>query len=317
ALEEKARDEKAHASDSSEEMIAGEAAPTSRTSSPQRHSEPASAASAGTKRKAEEAQDEAQTGTKRTAEEAQGEAQTSTKLTHEEAQREAQTSTKRTHEEADLADDSQPMSIRRVGTVDAEWYTGDATQMATEDNEENDPHDKHIVTGDADQPPTLEAHVLRDYDYQAEVEEIELLIQMGVLVEPVRGATFATIWKGDKGTWWRRARLVARQYTDGPPTGGRGYVFSSRYWVPFEADCGFVANLGGTPIWVCDVKDAYLNVEQPKDAPVVVDAPLSYARRYGPKRWKLGRILPGQRRGAQEWFLHMKVDLEAQGLLRP
>ncbi|CAE7559810.1 true [Symbiodinium microadriaticum] len=151
---------------------------------------------------AEEAQDEAQTGTKRTAEEAQGEAQTSTKLTHEEAQREAQTSTK------------------RVETVDAEWYTvrtlavpeGDATRMATEDDEENDPRDKHIVTGHADQPPTLEAHVLRDYDDQAEVEEIERLIQMGVLVEPVRGATFATIWKGDKGTWWRRARLVARQY---------------------------------------------------------------------------------------------------------
>ena len=46
-------------------------------------------------------------------------------------------------------------------------------------------HDKHIVTGDADQPPTLQAHVLRDYDDQAEVEEIERLIQMGVLVEPV------------------------------------------------------------------------------------------------------------------------------------
>ena len=42
--------------------------------------------------------------------------------------------------------------------------------------------------------------------------------------------------------------------------------------------------------------------------------PRSYALRYGPKRWKLGRILPGQRRGAQEWFLHLNVDLETQGL---
>ena len=62
------------------------------------------------------------------------------------------------------------------------------------------------------------------------------------------------------------------------------------------------------------MKDAYLNVEQPADTPVVVDAPLSYVRRYGPKRWKLGRILPGQRRGAQEWFIHLNVDLERQGL---
>ncbi|CAE7231548.1 RE1, partial [Symbiodinium microadriaticum] len=243
--EEKARDEKAHASDSSEEMIAGEAAPPSRAGSPQRRPEQAAAASAGTKRKAEEAQEEAQTGTKRTSEEAQTEAQTSTKRTHEEAQREAQTSAKRTHEEADL-DDS---------------------------NQGNDQHDKHIVTGDADQPPTLEAHVLRDYDDQAEVEEIERLIQMGA------EDTFSP---ASIGSLLRHIVVLAQTW--------------------------------GTPIWVCDVKDAYLNVEQPKDAPVVVDAPLSYSRRYGPKRWKLGRILPGQRRGAQEWFLHLNVDLEAQGL---
>ncbi|CAE7221970.1 RE1, partial [Symbiodinium sp. KB8] len=249
--EEKARDEKAHASDSSEEMIAGEAAPPSRAGSPQRRPEQAAAASAGTKRKAEEAQEEAQTGTKRTSEEAQTEAQTSTKRTHEEAQREAQTSAKRTHEEADLDDSNQAMSIRRG----------------------NDQHDKHIVTGDADQPPTLEAHVLRDYDDQAEVEEIERLIQMGA------EDTFSP---ASIGSLLRHIVVLAQTW--------------------------------GTPIWVCDVKDAYLNVEQPKDAPVVVDAPLSYSRRYGPKRWKLGRILPGQRRGAQEWFLHLNVDLEAQGL---
>ena len=286
--------------------------------------EQASAASAGTKRKAEEAQEEAQTGTKRTSEEAQREAQTSTKRTHEEAQREAQTSTKRTHEEANLDDNNQAMSIRRVETVDAEWYTvrtlavpeSDVAHLAVEDPEGNDQHDKHIVTGDADQPPTLEAHVLRDYDDQAEVEEIERLIQMGVLVEPVPGeeaevlsTTFATIWKGDKGTWWRRARLY-RWATDMEAED----TFSPASIGSLLRHIVVLAQTWGTPIWVCDVKDAYLNVEQPKDAPVVVDAPLSYARRYGPKRWKLGRILPGQRRGAQEWFLHLNVDLEAQGL---
>ena len=116
ALEEKARDEKAHASDSSKEMIAGEAAPPSRTSSPQRRPEQASAASSARPRK------------------------------HRSRHR-----------------------------------------PAPSDSPDNDPHDKHIATGDADQPPTLEAHVLRDYDDQAEVEEIERLIQMGVLVEPVPG----------------------------------------------------------------------------------------------------------------------------------
>ena len=220
------------------------------------------------------------------------------------------------------------MSIRRVETVDAEWYTvrtlavpeSDVAHLAVEDPEGNDQHDKQIVTGDADQPPTLEAHVLRDYNDQAEVEEIERLIQMGVLVEPVPGeeaevlsTTFATIWKGDKGTWWRRARLVARQYRWATDMEAED-TFSPASIGSLLRHIVVLAQTWGTPIWVCDVKDAYLNVEQPKDAPVVVDAPLSYARRYGPKRWKLGRILPGQRRGAQEWFLHLNVDLEAQGL---
>ncbi|CAE7411360.1 unnamed protein product [Symbiodinium sp. CCMP2592] len=190
----------------------------------------------------------------------------------------------RTQEEAALGEEVNPMSIRMVKTVDAEWST---TSLASTEQDpempEVGPDDKqspkHITTENADQPPDLDPETLQEYDDMAEVEEIERLIGMGVLIEPIAGeeaellsTTFATTWKGEKGTWWRRARLVARRYR----------------W----------AN----------------NVEQPADAPVVVDAPLSYVRRYGPKRWKLGRILPDQRRGAQEWFVPLNVDLEKQGL---
>ena len=235
AVEEAAKNltEKGAASDTSEEMIKGDRPPPSRTPSARREpgrgsDEPSPAG----KRKAEHelspdaAYGEAQTGTKRTLEEAQGEAQTSTKRTQEEAQGKTQTGTKRTQEEADLGEGTNLMSIRLVETVDAEWYApGKGPEAAAPENGlyEGDPVEtispKHIVTGNADQPPELAPEALKDYDDMAEVEEIERLIDMKVLVEPIVGeeaelltTTFATTWKGGKGTWWRRARLVARQY---------------------------------------------------------------------------------------------------------
>ena len=239
AVEEAAKNlvEKGAASDTSEEMIKGDRPPPSRTPSPRRQArrEPGRGSdeqSPAGKRKAEHelspdaAQGETQTGTKRTLEETQGETQTSTKRTQEEAQGKTQTGTKRTQEEADLGEGTDPMSIRLVETVDAEWYApGKSPETAAPENGlyEGDPEEainpKHIVTGNADQPPELAPESLKDYDDMAEVEEIERLIDMKVLVEPIVGeeaelltTTFATTWKGEKGTWWRRARLVARQY---------------------------------------------------------------------------------------------------------
>ena len=52
---------------------------------------------------------------------------------------------------------------------------------------------------------------------------------------------------------------------------------------------------------MCDIKDAYLNVEQPEDEPVVV--------LIGGEWWQLGRVLPGQRRGAQVWWNQLRGDL--------
>ena len=71
-----------------------------------------------------------------------------------------------------------------------------------------------------------------------------------------------------------------------------------------------LAQKWGTPIYIMDVKDAYLCVPQPEDEPVVVTAPRSYVNKFGAsKTWKLGRVLPGQRRGAQEWYHQLAGDL--------
>ena len=66
---------------------------------------------------------------------------------------------------------------------------------------------------------------------------------------------------------------------------------------------------------VADVKDAYLNCEQPKNVKVVLSADL--AGRLGVAReWMLGKVLPGQREGAAVWFNTLKATLKDSGLLQ-
>ncbi|CAE7396733.1 GIP [Symbiodinium pilosum] len=78
-------------------------------------------------------------------------------------------------------------------------------------------------------------------------------------------------------------------------------TFSPASVAPLSRHLILLAQEWGTPIWVCDIKDAYLNVEQPEDEPVVV--------LIGSEWWQLGRVLPGQRRGAQVWWNQLRGDL--------
>ena len=61
----------------------------------------------------------------------------------------------------------------------------------------------------------------------------------------------------------------------------------------------------GNPVWVIDVKDAYLNVPQDESEYVyMVEAPASVCNHYGVQRisWRCARLIPGQRIAANKWF---------------
>ena len=240
---------------------------------------------------------------------------------------------KRKSEDAELPPRDLEGHIRQIQTVDSEWYDGD--ELWEPENHDTDfyesDHDatyhKHntLDRPKGDTPPEVDEETLNHLDDLAELQEIERLEKMSVLVDvcPEEDAewlstTFVKTWKAEaKGedvtTWWRRARLVARQY---------------RHFNEFEPEDTFspastssllrllpvVAQTWNTPIWIIDVKDAYLNVPQPKESPVIVKAPDSYVRKYGPKTWKLARVLPGQRRGSQEWYLFLNSDLKELGM---
>ncbi|CAE7315730.1 unnamed protein product [Symbiodinium natans] len=184
---------------------------------------------------------------------------------------------KRKSEDAELAPRDLEGHIRQIQTVDSEWYDGDElweTENHDTDFYESD-HDatyhKHntLDRPKGDTPPEVDEETLNHLDDLAELQEIERLEKMSVLVDvcPEEDAewlstTFVKTWKAEaKGedvtTWWRRARLVARQY---------------RHFNEFEPEDTFspastssllrllpvVAQTWHTPIWIIDVKEWYL-----------------------------------------------------------
>ncbi|CAE7436535.1 unnamed protein product [Symbiodinium sp. CCMP2592] len=186
---------------------------------------------------------------------------------------------------------------RMVETVDAEWA-------------EHGPEIEAEIAADtqesAEDPPNLSDDELAVLDDAAELEEIERLEKMTVLVDPVAGeeaehlsTVFVKTWKYDKARgWFRRARVVARQYKWSVEMAEED-TFSPAWVTTLARMVPLLAQQWNTPVWVMDIKDAFLQVKQPADEPVLVTSPRSYTAKFGQARqWKLGRVLPGQRKGS-------------------
>ncbi|CAE7796060.1 unnamed protein product [Symbiodinium sp. CCMP2592] len=142
-------------------------------------------------------------------------------------------------------------SIRMVETVDADWaeHGPDIEAEIAADGQES-----------TEDPPSLSVEELAVLDDAAELEEIERLEKMTVLVDPVAGeeaeqlsTVFVKTWKYDK----TRSRAPAS-------------VTTLARMVPL------LAQQWNTPVWVMDIKDAFLQVEQPANEPVLVTSPRSY-----------------------------------------
>ena len=114
-----------------------------------------------------------------------------------------------------------------------------------------------------------------------------------------------TTWKHreEQGGWFRRARLVARQY--------KWSVFTDDAFAPTSAYALVrlmihLAINAEMSMWTVDVKDAFLMVPQPSDENAYVTR--------GGKVFKLGRVLPGQRTAASQWFKEFKTKAEKHGM---
>ena len=173
-----------------------------------------------------------------------------------------------------------------------------------------------------DKPPELSPDEMFEVEAQAAEKEVMRLIDMGVLVKSREGQSLENVntlttkmvldWRKREGEWTRRARLVARDYAWIDPN--RTDVFAPAGGQSLIRIIPALAQLNGCSLKVLDVKDAYLMCPQPREVKVTLDQHL--AQRLGVQRdWMLGRVLPGQREGAAEWFSNLKQTLKEANLV--
>ena len=220
-----------------------------------------------------------------------------------------------------VEEDLEPAMVgspKRLRRVQAEFPDGDedfedefimaAAQQAMEQDERKE---------DDDGPPELYDEDLEELDIAAEIEEEKRLIDMGVLIKldpeaPQEEGSYnittkmVMTWKHrqEKGGWFRRARLVARQYkwsvyTDDSFAPTSAYVILKLLLHRCIMDEKLVMH-------IADIKDAFLMVDQPEDEKATVT-------RRG-VTYKLGKVLPGQRTAASQWFLSFKKKAEDYGM---
>ena len=171
-----------------------------------------------------------------------------------------------------------------------------------------------------DKPPELNAYDLFEVEANAADTELLRLIDLGVLckVKDENLEEFAVLqtrlvydWRFRDGKWIRRARLVAKDFNWMDPN--RTDVFAPAGGQSLLRVIPAVAQLKGWKLITVDVKDAYLTCDQPRKVKVVLENAL--ATKLGlPREWILGKVLPGQREGAAEWFQKLKRTLIQAGL---
>ncbi|CAE7289458.1 unnamed protein product [Symbiodinium sp. CCMP2592] len=170
---------------------------------------------------------------------------------------------------------------------------------------------------EAEKAPELSEEDLAKVDRASDLAEVTRLQKMGVLREPKPGEKIESYtrlttklvrdWRRRPG-WTRRSRLVAREFRGNSP-------YTAELFAP-------ASTLGTTHaflIWAIshnlevvslDIKDAYLQVDQPNPAVIMVDSGILNDGREGLIPFILEKLLPGQRIGASAWYDFAKSMLE-------
>ena len=170
---------------------------------------------------------------------------------------------------------------------------------------------------DDDHPPEVDEATLARLDDNATDEEIARLESIPVMVQVTDQEAqelnmittrVVLVWKKrqEKQGWFRRARLVARQFRS-----TAGYDEASTF-APTSASMVprlmLQMILVLRPDWeirVMDIKDAFLMAWQPEDEASGII--------YKDKKYRLIRCLPGQRTAARQWYMLFRGVTEAHG----
>ena len=171
---------------------------------------------------------------------------------------------------------------------------------------------------EGDDPPQVSAEELERLDMAARETGIKRMIEMPAMIETdqsevqqTEGYIISTevvlCWKHrvEQGGWFRRARLVARQFRNSIELDAT-FAPTSIMAIP-KLLIHYMLNLRREFVVVTlDIKDAFLMAQQPltENAYVQVDDRI----------FKLRRCLPGQRTAASQWFQLFASTCREHGL---
>ena len=211
-------------------------------------------------------------------------------------------------------------SPRKMPRLDGPTPSGSASSSAMPSGE---PQVRVVVAGELledgdldltfpDRPPELDPETLFKVESKAVETELMRLMEMGVLQHPgdqdlsgveTLSTKFVLDWRWRDEKWNRRARLVARGFAWLDPN--RTDTFAPAGGQSLLRIIPALAQVRGWKLATVDVKDAYLMCPQPKHIKVTLDKKVAEALNI-PRDWILGKVLPGQREGAAEWFQHFE-----------
>ena len=171
--------------------------------------------------------------------------------------------------------------------------------------------------------PDYDEVQMQELDMKADTVEVNRLLSMGVLKQsdhaldqegaPQFSTKFVRTWRskrrGDEDWMLRRSRLVAREYrwldnsredTYSPATSTSILRLLPHLFLNYKAE-NFNSQMA---LCVADVKDAFLTVPQPTE--VIVRFPNDC---HVKGKYRLAKVLPGQRSGPQLWCNHFVSTL--------
>ena len=187
-----------------------------------------------------------------------------------------------------------------------EWIPADLTEELLYTREE------------ADEPPITSDEHLMVMDKEARQNEVSRLKKIPVMEEAseddvnssggyIISTKFVVCWKHrvEQGGWFRRARLVARQFKNSVDL-EQTFALTSMLVVPKLLIHLMLNVFKEFTAMTLDIKDAFLMAEQPKEERAFVEL--------DGKIYRLIRCLPGQRTAASQWFNLCADTAKACGL---
>ncbi|OLP86509.1 Copia protein [Symbiodinium microadriaticum] len=202
---------------------------------------------------------------------------------------------------------SMDTSVEELAGFDA-WSEGLDDVLESENLQAED----HLETwwdDTGERPPELSQQELDAVDKAADATEVKRLLDMGVARFPKKGEDLSEHqllttklvhdWRR-RPNWLRRARLVAREFRTTSAWTSDLFAPSSSLAITHALVSYALTN--DLELTTLDIKDAYLNVDQPTKVVIRVQANILEDGAPGEMTLVLDKLLPGQHIGASAWY---------------